>query len=144
MDITHDDEALTRLLGSRRRIAVVGASPDPGRPSNRIYRFLRDAGHDVLPVNPVAPEIEGVVPVKDLAEAAARWGAPAEIVDVFRAPAHLQRVVEEVVEAQAPYLWTQLGVVEPTALQAAEDAGLTMVVDRCILVEASRLGLTSV
>jgi predicted CoA-binding protein len=144
MDITTDDAALCALLGTPRRIAVLGASPDAGRPSNNIYRFLRDAGHDVIPVNPMAPDIEGVVPAKTLRDAAQEWGAPPEIVDVFRRPAHLPAIVDEASSVGAAFLWLQLGVVDAASEVAAREAGMTTITDRCILVEATRLGLTSV
>lgn len=139
-DRTGDDQAMQELLGSPRRIAVVGASPDPQRDSHRIFVFLREQGHDVVPVNPVAKEVAGVEAAADLREAARRWGAPPHVVDVFRAPEHLPAIVEEAVEVGAPWLWCQLGVVHEQAVQHALEAGLDVVVDRCIKVEARRLG----
>lgn len=140
-DRTDDDDALRALLGTRRRIAVVGASPDPERASHRIFRFLHDMGHDVLPVNPVAPEVAGVACVPDLDAAKAHWGAPPEVVDVFRAPHHLPAIVAQTMDAGADWLWLQLGVVHEDAIGEALDAGLDVVVDRCILIEARRLGV---
>ncbi len=141
VDHSHDDDAIRTLLATPRRIAVVGASPKEDRASHRIFVFLKGRGHDVLPINPVADEVAGVKAVPDLAAAAAHWGAAPEVVDVFRRPEHLAEVVEETVKVGAPWLWTQLGVVEPGALEAAHEAGLDVVADRCILVETQRLGL---
>ncbi len=140
-DRTGDDAALHALLSTPRRIAVVGASPHEDRASHRIFVFLKGRGHDVLPINPVADEVAGVKAMPDLAAAAAHWGAAPEIVDVFRRPEHLDQVVEETVEVGAPWLWTQLGVVDDGALAKADAAGLDFVADRCILVETQRLGL---
>ncbi len=140
-DRTRDDAALRALLSVPRRIAVVGASPRPDRASHRIFVFLQGRGHDVLPVNPVADEVAGVKAVPDLQAAAAHWGAPPEVEDVFRSPEFLQETVEEALDVQAEWLWTQLGVVDQHALDVAHDGGLEVVADRCILVEAQRLGL---
>ncbi len=139
MDRTDDDDALQALLAEPRRIAVLGASPDASRASHRIFVHLRDRGHDVVPVNPVAPEVAGTATVPDLRAAVAHWGAAPDIVDVFRSPAHLPPIVEETIASGAKWLWLQLGVVHDEAIQAALDAGLEVVADRCILVEGRRL-----
>ncbi len=138
-DRTRDDAALRTLLSAPRRIAVVGASPNPTRDSHRIFAFLKSQGHDVLPVNPVAEEVLGVPCVPDLAGARATWGEAPEIVDVFRAPEHLVAVAKEAVEVGAAWLWCQFGVVNEEANRVALDAGMDLVVDRCILVETRRL-----
>ncbi len=139
MDRTHDDEAMRALLGAPRKIAVVGASPNPDRASHRIFAYLQGQGHDVLPINPVADEVLGVACVPDLASAAAHWGTPPDVVDVFRAPEHLPAVVSEAMAVKATWLWCQLGVVHDEAIQRALDGGMEVVVDRCILVESGRL-----
>ena len=138
-DRSHDDAALAELLLTPRRIAMLGASPDASRPSHRVFVYLRRHGHDVLPVNPVAPDVEGVACVKDLAAATAHWGGPPDIVDVFRAPQHLPGIVDETIVSGARWLWLQLGVVHDGAIATALDAGLDVVVDRCIKVEHARL-----
>lgn len=139
MDRTHDDDALRTLLSSPRRIAVVGASPDPGRASHNIYTFLREQGHHVLAVNPVADEVAGDAAVPDLEAAVAHWGAPPEIVDVFRRAEHLPEVVEAAIAVDAAWIWTQFGVVDEDAQARALAAGKDIVVDRCIKVETMRL-----
>lgn len=138
-DITDDTAALLRLLSAPRRIAVVGASDKPHRDSHRIFLYLKEQGHHVLPVNPAVQEVAGVAAVPDLQAAAQHWGAPPEIVDVFRAPEHLPDVVRDAAQAGARTVWCQLGVVHPKANLQALEAGLDLVVDRCILVEHQRL-----
>lgn len=138
-DRTHDDQALTALLSEPRRIAVLGASPDPARDSHRVFRVLRDAGHDVLPINPMAPDVAGTPCAKSLKDAVDRWGGPPDVVDVFRSPHHLPGIVEETIESGAKWLWLQLGVVHEAAIETALDAGLEVVVDRCIKIEMHRL-----
>jgi predicted CoA-binding protein len=139
VDRTTDDAALLALLSTPRRIALLGASPDERRPSNRVFRYLLAAGHHVLPVTPVAPQVAGVPCVPDIAAAAATWGQPPEVVDVFRAPPHLPAVLDEALESGAPWLWLQLGVVHEETIERALGAGLEVVVDRCIKIEAARL-----
>ena len=137
-DITHDDAAVRRLLKARPRIAMVGASDNPSRDSNRVFRYLRDAGYDVVPVNPVAKAVEGVPTVPDLKAAAAQGRV--ECVDVFRAPDAVGPIVEEAIQVGATSVWFQLGVVNDAAIRRAVEAGLDVVVDRCIKVEHARLG----
>ncbi|MGB1586012.1 MAG: CoA-binding protein [Thermoplasmatota archaeon] len=139
MDRTHDDEAMAALLGQPRRIALIGASPNPERASHRVMLDLLRRGHDVIPVNPVADEVAGIPAVPDIAAAAARWNAPPEIVDVFRAPEYLPPIVDAAIEAGSAWLWLQLGVVDDASRDRAVAAGLNVVMDRCIKMEAARL-----
>lgn len=138
-DRTHDDDALRTLLSSPRRIAMLGASPDPTRDSNRVFKVLVDHGHDVIPVHPKADAVHGVACARSLAEATERWGSPPDVVDVFRAPDALPGIVDEVLQNGATWLWCQLGVVHDAAIQAALDGGLEVVADRCIKIEQLRL-----
>lgn len=138
-DLSDDPDAIQELLQEKRRIAVVGASDNPERDSRRIYTYLRGQGYDVLPVNPVYDEVAGDAAVDDLAAAADHWGAPPDLVDVFRAPEKVMPVVDEAMEVGAPAIWFQLGVVNREAIGKALEAGMDVVVDRCIYVEHSRL-----
>lgn len=139
-DITHDDATVRELLSSRPRIAMVGASDNPARDSNRVFRYLVAAGYDVLPVNPVTPAVEGVATVPDLKAAAAHWrGARIDIVDVFRAPDQVGPVVDAAISLGARSLWFQFGVVNEPEIRKAVAAGLDVVVDRCIKIEHARL-----
>jgi predicted CoA-binding protein len=90
-------------------------------------------------VNPTTPEVHGVKTVPDLA-AAAKAG-PVDLVDVFRAADQVGPVVDAAIAARAKSIWFQLGVVNPAAIQKALDAGLDVVVDRCIKIEHARFGL---
>lgn len=138
-DITDQDAAVKRLLERKPRIAMVGASDNPARDSNRVFAYLKRYGYDVLPVNPVAPEVHGVKSVPDLA-AAAKMG-PIDMVDVFRAADQVGPIVDEAIRLKAKSIWFQLGVVNPAAIQKAVDAGLDVIVDRCIKIEHARFGL---
>lgn len=130
----NQDDLMRRLLQGARRIAVVGASEKPDRPSHRIFRYLLEAGYDAIPVTPAAREVAGVKTFPSLAEAGS-----VDLVDVFRAPEHLPGVVDEAIAAAAPALWLQLGVVDDEAIAKARAAGLEVVEDRCIMVEHRRL-----
>lgn len=133
-----DDRAVADLLSSSRRIAVIGASANPARPSHDVMAYLIAAGYDCVPVTPSAPEVLGVRTYATLDEAVAATG-PFDIVDVFRTadacPAH----ATEAVAAKAKALWLQLGIASREAGRIATAGGLGVVMDRCILVEHRRL-----
>lgn len=133
-----DDAAMTTLLRGARRIAVVGASPDPSRPSHEILEYLLRVGYDCVPVTPTAPEVLGRTAYATLAAAVAATG-PFDIVDVFRQPRFCADHAREAVAVGATALWLQLGIANWEAARIAHDAGTGIVMDRCILVEHRRL-----
>ena len=128
------------LLGRTRRIAMVGASPDPGRPSHGVMRQLLDAGYDVVPINPAVESVLGHPAYATLEVAFAATGA-FDVVDVFRRPEHTPDIARSAVAIGARALWLQLGVVNWEAAQIAHDAGLAVVMDRCTAIEHRRLRL---
>ncbi|RMG09325.1 MAG: CoA-binding protein [Planctomycetota bacterium] len=131
-----DDAALRALLERSRRIAIVGASPRPERPSHGVMAYLQGCGYRCIPVRPPGgEEILGERSVASLRD----LDAPPDIVDVFRAPEHVPAVVEEAIAAGAPAIWLQEGVVHPEAAERARAAGLTVVMDLCILRVHRRL-----
>jgi uncharacterized protein len=135
-----DEAGIGELLRTTRRIAVVGASADPGRPSFGVFRYLRDQGYDCLPVNPNTAEVLGVPSFPSVAAAVAATG-PFEIVDVFRRSEFCMPHAEEAVAAGARCLWLQLGVVNWEAARIAAAAGLSVVMDRCTAIEVRRMRL---
>ena len=132
-----DDAGIAELLLSARRIAVVGASSNPMRPSHGVFRTLVAAGYDCVPVNPNETEVAGVPAVATLAEAAA--GGPIDIVDVFRRSELTEDVAREAVAIGARALWLQLGVVNLEAARIAADGGMAVVMDRCTAIDLRRL-----
>lgn len=132
-----DDEVLD-LLRSRPRIAVIGASANPGRPSNGVMRHVRRMGYDMVAVNPFVDEIEGLPCYPTLADAVAATGA-VDIVDVFRRPDQCVAHAREAVEVGARCLWLQLGIANLDAARIAHEAGLSVVMDRCTSIEVGRL-----
>jgi uncharacterized protein len=126
-----DLEVIERLVHESRTVAVVGLSARPDRPSFGIARYLVRAGLRVFPVNPTLTTWEGLPVYRSLADVPEHI----DIVDVFRRPAHAPGVAREAVAAGADALWLQLGVISPEAATIASEAGLDVVMDRCLAVE---------
>jgi predicted CoA-binding protein len=131
-----DDEGMFELLRSARRIAVVGASSNPARPSYGVFRTLLAAGYQCVPVNPNESSVLGIPAVATLAEAAA--GGPIDIVDVFRRAESTEEIARDAVSVRAGALWLQLGVVNWESARIAAAGGLTVVMDRCTAIEIRR------
>ena len=131
------DEAIAQLLARVKRIALVGASAKPDRPSHRVMQFLLDEGYEVLPINPglAGQRLLGQPVYASLAD----LPTSVEMADIFRGAASLPKVTQDVVAAGIPAMWTQLGVVNNKAERTGLDAGLQMVVDRCPAIEIPRL-----
>ena len=132
-----DDQGIFELLRTSRRIAVVGASSNPARPSNRVLRTLVAAGYDCVPVNPNETEVAGVPAVATLAEAAA--GGRIDIVDVFRRAELTEEIARDAVAVGARALWLQLDVVNWESARIAAEGGLAVVMDRCTAIELRRM-----
>lgn len=132
------DEEVRRILMETRRIAVVGASANPMRPSYGVLGFLVAQGFDVTPVNPriAGTAIHGRMAVATLPEA-----APLDMVDLFRAPDQVGPAVDEAIRLAARTIWMQLGVVNRAAAARARAAGLAVIMDRCPKIEWWRLKL---
>ena len=124
--------SIEQIRADTKRIALVGASANPARPSHGVMRFLLDRGYEVVPVNPglAGQSLLGQPVVATLAEA-----APLDMVDVFRAPEHVAGIADEAIRLGARTLWLQLGVVDEVAAARARAAGLRVVMDRCPKIE---------
>ena len=131
------DEAIAQLLAQVKRIALVGASAKPERPSHRVMQFLLDEGYEVLPINP------GLAGQKLLGQSVhaslADLPTSVDMADIFRDAASLPEVTQDVVAVGIPAMWTQLGVVHSEAERTATAAGLQVVMDRCPAIEIPRL-----
>ena len=123
-----------RILERYRRIAMVGLSSNPFRPSHFAAIYLMAEGYEVTPVNPRESEVLGRQSYPTLMEVP----DPIEVVDIFREPAAVPEIVEQAISRQAKVVWMQLGVVHEQAAQRACDAGLEVVMDRCIKIEHAR------
>lgn len=126
------------LLDRSRTVAMVGASANAQRPSYFVFSYLRMRGRlAVTPINPALADIDGVAAYPTLDAYAKANGAP-DIVDVFRKPGDAPQVVREAIAAGAKAVWFQYGVINDEAIRLADQAGLDVVVDRCIKVESAR------
>lgn len=135
MPTVENDDALRDLIAGTKTIAVVGLSPRESRDSHRVAAYLQQQGYRIIPVNPNADEVLGersYPSLRDLPE-------PVDMVDVFRRPEYVPDVAREAVEIGAKALWMQIGVINDEAAGMADEGGLQVVMDRCLMVEHGRL-----
>ena len=123
------------ILNDYRIIAMIGLSPDPNRPSHRVAKYLINHGYKVIPVNPDAQEILGAQSFSNMRSIP----KPIEIVDIFRRSEEVMPIVDEAIKIGAKAVWMQEGVINEKAALRARDAGLLVVMDRCMLKEHKRL-----
>ncbi len=112
-----------------KTVAVVGMSPKPERPSHYVGMYLKEQGYDIIPVNPGHKEIAGMTSYPSLLDIPVK----VDVVDVFRRPEHAVPISEAAVEIGAKALWLQDGVINQEAAKLAEDAGLLVVMNDCML-----------
>lgn len=137
----YSDDHIRDILTSTKSIAVVGASPNPARASHRVTEYLVQRGYKVFAVNPghAGKMIAGAMTYASLAD----LPEPVDMVDIFRAPIHLHGVVSAALALPVlpKVIWGQLTVRDDDAAKLAEDAGLTVIQNRCPKIEIPRLGL---
>ena len=126
-------EALRAVLAEAKTIAVVGLSPDPERPSNRVAAYLSKAGYQIVPVNPRHETLFGTTSYPDLTTAAR--SERIDIVDVFRRSELAGPIVDEAIRVKPRLIWLQVGVLDAEACARAEAAGIPCVMDRCLMVD---------
>ena len=131
-------DPIQHILTTTRRIAVVGASAKPGRPSHGVMAFLVARGFDVVGVNPglAGQTLHGRPVVATLDEA-----GPLDMVDVFRASKEVAPIMADAIRLGARTVWLQLGVEDAAAAAAGRDAGVQVVENRCPAIEWRRLRL---
>ncbi len=127
---------IPELLRSARTIAVVGLSGKPWRPSHGVAEYMQRAGYRIIPVNPNETEVLGEKAYPHLEAVPEK----VDIVNVFRRSEYVPEIVEAAIRIGAPAIWLQEGVVNEAAAERARQAGLFVVMDRCILKEHRRLG----
>ena len=125
-----------RILQENRRIAMVGLSADPMRPSHFAAIYMQSEGYDVIPVNPryAGQTILGETVYSSLEEIPGQ----VDIVDVFRRADEVPKIARSAAAIGANVLWMQLGIVNDEAAQIAREAGLEVVMDRCVKIEHAR------
>ena len=133
--LVKDEAGIRQILATARTIAVVGLSSDPARPSNDVAAYLKDAGYRIIPVNPNESHVFGIPAAHSLAELA---GEAVDVVQIFRRPNEVLPHVAEAAAIGARVFWMQDGVGSVAAAEAAHAAGMTVVMDRCMLRDHSR------
>src|SRR5580700_6231886 len=123
------------LLRNAKTIAVVGLSSRRTRPSYGVSEYMQSVGYRIIPVNPNESEVLGEKAYSSLDEIA----EPIDIVDIFRRPEFVPEIVDAAVRVGAKVIWMQEGVEHAEAAKKAEAAGLTVIMDRCILKEHRKL-----
>jgi predicted CoA-binding protein len=124
-------DEVAELLKQAKTIAVVGLSSDPTRPSFGVSQYMQRNGYRIIPVNPNESSVLGEKAYASLSEVPQKI----DLVDVFRRPQFVPEIVEETIRLKIPALWLQEGVIHEAAAKRARDAGITVVMDRCLLKE---------
>ena len=122
---------ITGILDRYRVVAVVGLSTDPNRPSYRVARYMQTHGYRIIPVNPGCQEILGEKCYATLRDIP----FPVEVVDIFRVVSAIPGIVDDAIAVGAKVVWMQQGLEEPASALKARQAGLSVVMDRCLKIE---------
>jgi predicted CoA-binding protein len=128
---TTEADRITELLESAKTIVVVGLTDTPTRPSYGVSHYMQSQGYRIIPVNPNITEWMGEKAYPSLLDVPEKI----DIVNVFRRPDAVPEVVEQAIQIQAPAIWMQEGVVHHEAAEKARQAGIFVVMDKCILKE---------
>lgn len=131
MFLNPEPEQLCAMLKQVKTIAVVGLSPNPARPSHSVTRKMQGFGFRIIPVRPLVDSVLGEKAYATLADVPEKI----DLVDVFRSAGHIDAIVDDCIQLGLKRLWLQEGVINQLAAQRARDAGMTVVMDRCILRE---------
>jgi len=133
-----DPDIIESIIKNSKTIAVVGLSDKPDRDSNGVASYLQREGYKIIPVNPAKDNILGEKSYPDLSSIP----EPVDLVDVFRRSDAVDPIVDMAILIKAKAIWFQQGVVNPEAAQKAADAGLKVVMDRCLYVEHRKLQIS--
>ena len=139
-----DRDDLREILTRYKTVAVVGLSRDPSKDSYRVAEYLKRRSFHIVPINPFADEVLGEKSYKSLLDMPAEVQKSLEIVDVFRPSAEVLSIANQVVQLKKkhgmPYVvWMQLGIINEQAAETARKAGLTVIMDKCMMQEHRRL-----
>lgn len=143
MTMTYDEptndnpspDEIKNILERSKRTAIIGLSAKEERDSNRVAKYLMEKGYEIVPVNPGQKEILGKECFKTLTDIPFK----VDLVDLFLNPERVPPVVDQAIEIGASVLWMQIGVIHNEAAQKAREAGLTVVMDRCMMREHKKL-----
>ncbi|MFW6126705.1 MAG: CoA-binding protein [Thermodesulfobacteriota bacterium] len=129
-----DDEEIKQILKNNKVVAVVGLSPKPDRASHQVAQYLQEHGYQIVPVRPKADEILGEKAFANLRDIP----FPVDIVDIFRQVEAIPGIVDEAIAIGAKVVWMQLGLAENQSACRAREAGLQVVMNKCMKIEHSR------
>jgi predicted CoA-binding protein len=132
----NEPDAIETMLGDGRgrTIAVVGLSDNPSKPSHYVSAYMQRMGYKIYPVNPAIETVLGERSYASLAELPVK----PDVVNVFRVPSQIPAIVDKMLRLGLKNLWVQLGIVNLEAAERAEQGGIRVVMDRCIMVEHKR------
>jgi uncharacterized protein len=128
-------DPIYELLSRAKRIAVVGLSESPLRPSHGVAAYMQAAGYKIIPVNPQIAEALGEKAYASLLEIPLEAAKTIDLVDVFRRSEYVGEIVEQAIQLKIPAIWLQEGVINERAADKARRAGMFVVMDRCVLKE---------
>ena len=135
---------IEQILEDHKIIAIVGLSRDTEKDSYRVGAYLKKHGFQIIPINPLAEEILGEKSYKSLLDVPVEIQREIDIIDIFRRSEDVPPIVEQVIALKAKHgkpnvVWMQLGITNEKAAKAAERAGLTVIMNKCVMIEHSHL-----
>ena len=134
-----DDDELRAILRSARRIAVVGLSRKPHRASHTVSAYMQRQGYEIVPVHPAGGVTLGAAVHANLRSAATT--GPIDIVNIFRRSEFVPALLDDVLAARPRLVWMQLGVEDAETARRLREAGIAVVMDRCLAVDHNTLGV---
>ncbi|MDI6691599.1 MAG: CoA-binding protein [Candidatus Bathyarchaeota archaeon] len=138
-----NSEDLRKILSKCKTVAIVGLSGDPSKDSHRVAKYLKEHSFRIVPVNPTADEILGEKSYKNLLDMPKEIQKTLEIVDIFRPSNEVLPIIEQAIQLRKRYglpyvVWMQLGIINEKAAEKAREAGLTVIMDKCMMREHKR------
>ena len=132
-----DNQEIKDILNRYLEVAIIGLSNNEEKPSYQVAKYLKEHGFRIYPVNPRYQEILGEACYPSLSDIP----HPIEIVDIFRKPSVIPEIVAQAIQCKAAVVWMQSGIVNNEAAQMARDAGLRVVMSKCMMAEHKRLSI---
>ena len=132
MFINPSVDEIKEILNKTKTIAVVGLSPKPKRPSHSVSKAMQDFGYTIIPVRPAVDEVLGEKAYCDLESIPESLQSKIDMVDVFRAPEKISPIIDACIKLRVPLIWLQDGVVNEAEALRAQEAGIQVIMDRCV------------
>lgn len=132
MFINPSVDEIKEILKKTKTIAVVGLSPKPKRPSHSVSKAMQAFGYTIIPVRPAVDEVLGEKAYSDLESIPESLQSKIDMVDVFRAPEKISPIIDACIKLRVPLIWLQDGVVNEAEALRAQEAGIQVIMDRCV------------